>query len=725
MNTGPTIHPPARAGHVPDLSTELSRGICRRRQLRVSLGRGLARRRGAAPEVRAAMPPTARQPSRSPPLILASRSAARAALLRAAGVPFEAVPAPVDEAAVKAGDAGRGRAAARHRRRAGRAEGPPGRRPHPGARWCSAPTRCWSATAGSSTSRAISAEARAQLRRAARPDPRAPRRRRRLRGGPAGLAPRRPRAADDAAVQRRLPRRLSRRRRATAVCDTRRRLPARGRRRAALRAGRRATSSPSWACRCSSCSAFLRTRGVVPRMTRGAAARRRDRLADRPLALAAAARPLARALSASTATTSRSRLPPEDFERGLASLPRSASAASTSRSRTRRRRWRSPPSASDRAREIGAANTLTFGPDGAIHADNTDAYGFIANLRQEAPAWAAAAGPALVLGAGGAARAIVAALLAEGCPEVRVANRTRARAEALRDHFGPRVVPIDWRGDGRGGRRRGHRRQHHLGRHGRRRRRCRSTSTPWPPAALVTDIVYGAEPTPFVRAARAPRPRRGRRPRDAAAPGRAGLRALVRPPAGGRRRAARRGARAMRPYRLGLTGSIGMGKSTTAGFFAEAGVPVWDADAAVHRLYARRRRRAPRRSPTLVPGGGRRTARSTATGCARRSPPTRTCSRGSRRACIRWSPPTARPSSPRTPRADVVLLDIPLLYETGAERRARRRARGQRRARGAARARAGPARHDRGGLRAHPRPPAPRRREARPRRLRHRDRPGP
>ena len=85
----------------------------------------------------------------------------------------------------------------------------------------------------------------------------------------------------------------------------------------------------------------------------------------------------------------------------------------------------------DRAALIGAANTLIFRKDGKIHADNTDGSGFIANLRQNAPHWAPAAGPAAVLGAGGAARAVVAALIEVGVPEIRLANRTRARAEAL------------------------------------------------------------------------------------------------------------------------------------------------------------------------------------------------------------------------------------------------------------------------------------------------------
>ncbi|MES2814760.1 MAG: shikimate dehydrogenase, partial [Pseudomonadota bacterium] len=64
----------------------------------------------------------------------------------------------------------------------------------------------------------------------------------------------------------------------------------------------------------------------------------------------------------------------------------------------------------DRAALIGAANTLIFRKDGKIHADNTDGSGFIANLRQNAPDWKPASGPAVVLGAGGAARAVVAAL---------------------------------------------------------------------------------------------------------------------------------------------------------------------------------------------------------------------------------------------------------------------------------------------------------------------------
>ncbi len=99
---------------------------------------------------------------------------------------------------------------------------------------------------------------------------------------------------------------------------------------------------------------------------------------------------------------------------------------------------------SDRAALIGAANTLVFRQDGKIHADNTDGYGFIANLRQHAPDWNPAAGPAAVIGAGGAARAVVASLLEVGAPEIRVSNRTRARADTLRSEFGARVVVYDW-----------------------------------------------------------------------------------------------------------------------------------------------------------------------------------------------------------------------------------------------------------------------------------------
>ena len=80
--------------------------------------------------------------------------------------------------------------------------------------------------------------------------------------------------------------------------------------------------------------------------------------------------------------------------------------------------------ATDAAREIGAANTLTFGPDGAIHADNTDAPGLIAAIGEPLPA------QALVLGAGGSARAAIWALTRAGA-DVRVWNRTRERAEAL------------------------------------------------------------------------------------------------------------------------------------------------------------------------------------------------------------------------------------------------------------------------------------------------------
>lgn len=94
---------------------------------------------------------------------------------------------------------------------------------------------------------------------------------------------------------------------------------------------------------------------------------------------------------------------------------------------------------SDAARRIGAANTLTF-REGRILADNTDGYGFIESLRAGVPGWDPQAGPALVLGAGGAARAVLVALADAGVREIWVANRARARAEAL--GLGAQVV--DW-----------------------------------------------------------------------------------------------------------------------------------------------------------------------------------------------------------------------------------------------------------------------------------------
>ena len=98
----------------------------------------------------------------------------------------------------------------------------------------------------------------------------------------------------------------------------------------------------------------------------------------------------------------------------------------------------------DRAALIGAANTLIFRKDGKIHADNTDGAGFIANLRQNAPNWHPHAGPAAIFGAGGAARAVIAALIELGVPEIRIANRTRPRAEALRADFGARLHVHEW-----------------------------------------------------------------------------------------------------------------------------------------------------------------------------------------------------------------------------------------------------------------------------------------
>lgn len=96
------------------------------------------------------------------------------------------------------------------------------------------------------------------------------------------------------------------------------------------------------------------------------------------------------------------------------------------------------------ARRVGAINTVIVAADGSLEGSNSDGIGFLDNLRSAIPAWRAGAGPAVVLGAGGAGRTIVATLADAGAPEIRLLNRNRARAEALAQSLGGPIRVIDW-----------------------------------------------------------------------------------------------------------------------------------------------------------------------------------------------------------------------------------------------------------------------------------------
>ena len=161
------------------------------------------------------------------------------------------------------------------------------------------------------------------------------------------------------------------------------------------------------------------------------------------------------------------------------------------------------------ARRIGAVNTVVVGADGQLTGRNTDAGGFIESLKAGAPGWRADAAPAVVVGAGGAARACVVGLLDAGAPAVRVVNRTGERAEAMAADLGGRVATVAWaeRADALAG-----------------AGLLANTTTlgmqgeppldlpldALPAAALVTDAVYVPLETPLLPAARA----RGNRPVD-------------------------------------------------------------------------------------------------------------------------------------------------------------------------------------------------------------------
>ena len=100
---------------------------------------------------------------------------------------------------------------------------------------------------------------------------------------------------------------------------------------------------------------------------------------------------------------------------------------------------------SSTAQYIGAANTLTFTKENKIYADNTDAYGFINNIKFKYPDWTPTKGISVVLGAGGASRAIIAALSSEGSEKIIILNRTIEKAEALKKDYDNKITVESWK----------------------------------------------------------------------------------------------------------------------------------------------------------------------------------------------------------------------------------------------------------------------------------------
>ncbi len=98
----------------------------------------------------------------------------------------------------------------------------------------------------------------------------------------------------------------------------------------------------------------------------------------------------------------------------------------------------------DIARKVGAINTVKVEADGSLSATNTDVFGYVASIEEADPSWRADAGPVVVLGAGGAARAILVGLIEKGAKEIRLTNRTAQRADDLAREFGGVIRTVPW-----------------------------------------------------------------------------------------------------------------------------------------------------------------------------------------------------------------------------------------------------------------------------------------
>jgi shikimate dehydrogenase len=96
------------------------------------------------------------------------------------------------------------------------------------------------------------------------------------------------------------------------------------------------------------------------------------------------------------------------------------------------------------ARRIGAINCVAVAPDGTLDGSNNDGFGYIQSILESAPSWRAGAGPIVVIGAGGAARAILLSLADRGARDIRLVNRTAARAAAVEREFGAPIKALAW-----------------------------------------------------------------------------------------------------------------------------------------------------------------------------------------------------------------------------------------------------------------------------------------
>ena len=135
---------------------------------------------------------------------------------------------------------------------------------------------------------------------------------------------------------------------------------------------------------------------------------------------------------------------PKKFERSIRNLPELGLVGANITIPYKEKVLKIADKISDRAALVGAANTLTFLQNGGIYADNTDGYGFLQNIKSKYKDWSAREGISVVFGAGGASRAILAALIEDGASDIILANRTRSRADQLRSDFGAKIKVVEW-----------------------------------------------------------------------------------------------------------------------------------------------------------------------------------------------------------------------------------------------------------------------------------------